>query len=183
MRSPVNYIILWQPPGTTPFPAGFQDANDPRWTLGGVFLVDLARDGFHVNGQHVRTEAAFMALMPDRRTAAQISRVMHQGLGGIIGIEAPENLRTLLFRAYQERRLMSSNTANTPQRASLAPLGGGAYRVTFEFGKHVKEVTNADRSAGVPLITDAHHAVSFTIQTGPEFTIRDVDVDATVFML
>ena len=62
----------------------------------------------------------------------------------------------------------------------MTPLGGGAYRITLELGKHVKQLSDVQREPGVPAKTDLRQIVSFTIQTGEEFSIADVDVDTMV---
>jgi len=162
-----------------PYPTGFEDPNDPRWTVGEQFVKDVRRGGVFVDGLHAHDENAFLELMPDRRTAAQVSRVLHQGLGNnILMAFGSRELRDLTNAA-----IWNSIVSSTPQRGSATSLGGGAYRITYEFGKHVRDMSDVTPSPGKPAFTDYRGAVSFTIQTGPEFTIRDVDVDATVFML
>jgi len=164
-------------------PTGFADPNDPRWTLGSTFSVDLPRDGFLVNGTLVNSEAEFLGLMPDRRTAAQVSRVLHQGLAGVIIIEAPPELRDLLLNATSTAPLGAGDLRIVAQRGSATSLGDGAYRITYEAGFHVRQMSDVTLSPGVPTHTDYRGVIGFTLHTGAEFRISDVEVDAMVLAL
>jgi len=162
-------------------PAGFADPDDPRWTFSDVFIADLHRGGFLVDGRLLRDENAYLGMMPDRRTAAQVSRALHQGLGAIVMTRAePRELREMLINATSA---VVSAPSTVSQRGSASSLGGGAYRITYEFGKHLRQTPHAPPSPGVSAFTDMRCAISFTIRTGPEFSITDVDVDATVLAM
>ena len=166
----------------TPYPTGFANPNDPQWTVSEQFVNDVLRDGALINGALVNDVQGFVAQMPDARAAAQVSRVMHQGLAGIIGGAMPPNIRNMYLDTFATPHLVNQLTKTNTQMMGLASLGGGAFRVAYEFGRHVNNLSDVQENRIGQKPTDLFSHISFVIQTGPEFTISDVKVDASVLV-
>jgi len=166
-----------------PYPTGFADPNDPRWTVSEQCALDIHRHPFVLDGLETGSPEAFTARMPDRRAAAQVSRVLHQGLAALLGTAAPPALQGPIMGALATPHLLDIGRAEPYQSGTAVSLGGGAFRITYEFGKHARQTAGLDPSPDGRALTDMRGSVSFTIQTGPEPQIRDLEADAMVLAL
>ena len=174
-----------------PYPSGFPDPDDPQWKVGEQFEKDVVRRHILVDGAVVATPQDLLDGVADRRAAAQLSRVMHQGAFGILANNAPPDL----FQAYSLARPFHRNmdSSRTMQTSSVVALGGGAYRCTIMIHWRVDDPRQAEEVYGsgpaVDMVapgnrmTDLVFKGSFILRTGDQPQIQDCETDWAMTVL
>lgn len=109
MRSPVNYAIFWQPPGSTPFPSGYE-AGIQRFfqDVGGTPFYNIVTQYGDSSGQPVPNAVSFggswtdtnafpnAGTLADPLTDGDIQQAVSDAIGANPAWQAP-SLSTMYF--------------------------------------------------------------------------------------